>query len=102
MLAAVAMVFSGLVLSGLFFSGSRGLGRPTPCCATSARWPLPRIRAALRSRGVSVVLCCQAEDGIRDLTVTGVQTCALPIFGGTGHLAGELLYHGRCENDACA
>src|SRR5256886_4297494 len=30
-----------------------------------------------------LVLCCfffQAEDGIRDLTVTGVQTCALPIF----------------------
>src|SRR2546430_8385552 len=34
----------------------------------------------------SVVSCCcffffffQAEDGIRDLTVTGVQTCALPI-----------------------
>src|SRR5256886_10834385 len=31
------------------------------------------------------VFCCyvfffQAEDGIRDLTVTGVQTCALPIF----------------------
>src|SRR2546430_7099502 len=32
-------------------------------------------------------MCCscvffffQAEDGIRDLTVTGVQTCALPIF----------------------
>src|SRR2546430_12379874 len=24
-------------------------------------------------------LCFQAEDGIRDLTVTGVQTCALPI-----------------------
>src|SRR2546430_7076745 len=23
----------------------------------------------------------QAEDGIRDLTVTGVQTCALPILG---------------------
>src|SRR5438094_5966715 len=23
----------------------------------------------------------QAEDGIRDRTVTGVQTCALPIFG---------------------
>src|SRR5256886_12607158 len=32
----------------------------------------------------SVVFICffffQAEDGIRDLTVTGVQTCALPIF----------------------
>src|SRR5688572_31685235 len=31
-----------------------------------------------------VLLCFffffQAEDGIRDLTVTGVQTCALPIF----------------------
>src|SRR5256886_2163169 len=26
----------------------------------------------------------QAEDGIRDLTVTGVQTCALPIFSGEG------------------
>src|SRR5256886_9993187 len=32
---------------------------------------------------VMVRLCFffQAEDGIRDLTVTGVQTCALPIFG---------------------
>src|SRR2546430_11975330 len=34
-------------------------------------------------------ICCffffQAEDGIRDLTVTGVQTCALPIsLGGEG------------------
>src|SRR2546427_5984699 len=27
----------------------------------------------------------QAEDGIRDLTVTGVQTCALPIFKGQSH-----------------
>src|SRR2546430_9275881 len=26
----------------------------------------------------------QAEDGIRDLTVTGVQTCALPICGLSG------------------
>src|SRR3712207_7336501 len=25
----------------------------------------------------------QAEDGIRDIGVTGVQTCALPIFKGT-------------------
>src|SRR2546430_4312266 len=28
-----------------------------------------------------VIFFFQAEDGIRDLTVTGVQTCALPIFG---------------------
>src|SRR2546430_14277047 len=30
---------------------------------------------------VSFFFFFQAEDGIRDLTVTGVQTCALPIFG---------------------
>src|SRR4030043_1513895 len=32
---------------------------------------------------VSFMFCCfffQAEDGIRDVAVTGVQTCALPIF----------------------
>src|SRR5256886_16280282 len=28
----------------------------------------------------------QAEDGIRDLTVTGVQTCALPILDGRTYL----------------
>src|SRR2546430_8905330 len=28
----------------------------------------------------------QAEDGIRDLTVTGVQTCALPIYKVSPHL----------------
>src|SRR2546430_12542369 len=33
----------------------------------------------------------QAEDGIRDLTVTGVQTCALPIlFSGVGKTAAEM------------
>src|SRR5256886_12719747 len=32
----------------------------------------------------------QAEDGIRDLTVTGVQTCALPIWSnGRGDIAGN-------------
>src|SRR5256886_16886329 len=43
---------------------------------------------------VCVCVCCcvcifffQAEDGIRDLTVTGVQTCALPILGGDDHRA---------------
>src|SRR5437868_12761066 len=30
----------------------------------------------------------QAEDGIRDRNVTGVQTCALPIFGLLGEAAG--------------
>src|SRR3989337_3788961 len=27
------------------------------------------------------IFVCKAEDGIRDATVTGVQTCALPISG---------------------
>src|SRR5256886_16783388 len=38
----------------------------------------------LISRHATIALLCfffQAEDGIRDLTVTGVQTCALPISG---------------------
>src|SRR5215813_14514714 len=30
--------------------------------------------------GIVVVFVFQAEDGIRDADVTGVQTCALPIF----------------------
>src|SRR5205085_7266705 len=33
----------------------------------------------------------QAEDGIRDLTVTGVQTCALPIFSGPPCTPGKTL-----------
>src|SRR5256886_3337454 len=36
----------------------------------------------------------QAEDGIRDLTVTGVQTCALPISA-SGRAAQELAGRGR-------
>src|SRR3712207_7685539 len=31
----------------------------------------------------------QAEDGIRDIGVTGVQTCALPIFGHRARLSVE-------------
>src|SRR2546427_80870 len=34
----------------------------------------------------------QAEDGIRDLTVTGVQTCALPIFCSTLFLADSAIF----------
>src|SRR5207248_1892182 len=33
------------------------------------------------SRARSALVFFQAEDGIRDRTVTGVQTCALPIHG---------------------
>src|SRR5437660_5029689 len=43
------------------------------------------------SRGLSRggTLFFQAEDGIRDRHVTGVQTCALPIFGARGILGRE-------------
>src|SRR6266699_2980298 len=35
----------------------------------------------------------QAEDGIRDADVTGVQTCALPISGWWGRTAGRIVAH---------
>src|SRR3712207_6343626 len=35
--------------------------------------------AAELGRGAEMLFVCQAEDGIRDIGVTGVQTCALPI-----------------------
>src|SRR5688572_32100741 len=47
-------------------------------------WPeTPYLRASFRLRDGSSFFF-QAEDGIRDLTVTGVQTCALPILGRAG------------------
>src|SRR2546430_12838464 len=41
------------------------------------------LLVSMHDRCMSIVLFFfffQAEDGIRDLTVTGVQTCALPIW----------------------
>src|SRR5688572_6737979 len=38
------------------------------------------------SIGLCLFFFFQAEDGIRDLTVTGVQTCALPISCGCRHV----------------
>src|SRR2546429_9475787 len=37
----------------------------------------------------------QAEDGIRDVAVTGVQTCALPISGGVAVVVGRVAGAGR-------
>src|SRR5256886_11626234 len=43
-------------------------------------------RAAPPSRSARLgMFFFQAEDGIRDWTVTGVQTCALPIFSFSSH-----------------
>src|SRR2546430_3199155 len=44
-------------------------------------------------RSVIVFFFFQAEDGIRDLTVTGVQTCALPIFGARALTSHSLNVH---------
>jgi len=33
------------------------------------------------------MFCFQAEDGIRDTSVTGVQTCALPIYHNDGYMS---------------
>src|SRR5206468_5073917 len=59
------------------------------------RWIVP-VRAwtspiAKPSRKYLYPLCFffQAEDGIRDLIVTGVQTCALPIFLDRGWRCGS-------------
>src|SRR6202021_3350187 len=41
----------------------------------------------------------QAEDGIRDYCVTGVQTCALPISGGGSYIAQRMLAS-KSEKDA--
>src|SRR3712207_7408525 len=47
----------------------------------------------------------QAEDGIRDIGVTGVQTCALPIFGlqleikPTGNVLSGIDHHPRLGED---
>src|SRR5699024_12770054 len=51
----------------------------------------------------------QAEDGIRDRNVTGVQTCALPIFRTTASIptspstaASALRAHTRASSAACS
>src|SRR6266853_3015391 len=43
----------------------------------------------------------QAEDGIRDLTVTGVQTCALPIWGDARGRAFPAAQQRCDEQDTC-
>src|SRR3989337_487607 len=53
--------------------------RPAPAARRSAR--LMGRTTSIRDVGALLtVFFFQAEDGIRDATVTGVQTCALPIY----------------------
>src|SRR2546430_7592046 len=56
------------------------------------------VRAEKRIVVTCGVFFFQAEDGIRDLTVTGVQTCALPIssrLAMTNVTARKIRDHGR-------
>src|SRR5256886_3974732 len=45
-------------------------------CVLACRW----VTVVVGGLCSHIVFFFQAEDGIRDLTVTGVQTCALPIL----------------------
>src|SRR3989440_129145 len=64
------------------------------------------VRPATRPHHVNiddvVFFFFQAEDGIRDLIVTGVQTCALPISGLPGlnfaYIGGLVHYHSATDN----
>src|SRR5256885_3579502 len=58
---------------GLCGSGKQSTRRISPMSWRTA----PRLCAGWTSRAC---FCCQAEDGMRDYKVTGVQTCALPIL----------------------
>src|SRR5256885_6061143 len=51
--------------------------------ASSRAAASPIIAATIHCRVVGLLFFFQAEDGIRDYKVTGVQTCALPIFIGS-------------------
>src|SRR2546430_8312747 len=61
------------------------------------------VHFGLSYDGSVVFFFFQAEDGIRDLTVTGVQTCALPIC--IGHLEdsarGELAFYPATRRRFC-
>src|SRR5688500_356367 len=48
-------------------------------------------RSARSAEELSGFFFFQADDGIRDYKVTGVQTCALPIFAAAAHVAVELV-----------
>src|SRR6478736_367490 len=62
---------------------ARGWTARTKCLAAATRCrascrPVP-CQCRTPGRRAPIFFFFQAEDGIRDLTVTGVQTCALPI-----------------------
>src|SRR5688572_23317492 len=59
--------------------------------------PLDRVTGQIQTY-LSLVFFCRAEDGIRDLTVTGVQTCALPILAASRSAACAPAGPTRCSS----
>src|SRR2546429_2299375 len=55
------------------------------------------LRVQLKSTSDLVLFFFQAEDGIRDVAVTGVQTCALPILKQLGF---QLVFDARSQEFA--
>src|SRR2546429_3553403 len=53
-----------------------------PFMKDAANTVLARLAFLARAIVSHILFFFQAEDGIRDVAVTGVQTCALPIFFG--------------------
>src|SRR5690349_17687793 len=54
--------------------------RPSASCGAAAAARVRRRRRTRSTPRAAASFFFQAEDGIRDLYVTGVQTCALPIL----------------------
>src|SRR5256886_9951247 len=78
-----------------------GHGVPWTCLSRRPCGPSrlpPRTRASSKPRPRPAthpgVFFFQAEDGIRDLTVTGVQTCALPISRESEHRRLSVVHQG--------
>src|SRR5688572_33178161 len=79
---------TGGILGFLWPNLSRGFGGTITLGAQADIAANPAIQGAALNQGAPAYYSLartyfffQAEDGIRDLTVTGVQTCALPISG---------------------
>src|SRR3989449_1663041 len=58
---------------------ARLIGRPLASLTTPSRTDVPANTLNVTRRKGTKLFFFQAEDGIRDVAVTGVQTCALPI-----------------------
>src|SRR5260370_8714287 len=56
----------------------------TSCSVTIMLLLHLEVKPLITMTAVLYIFCFQAEDGIRDSSVTGVQTCALPILSDPG------------------